>query len=413
MQIHGRNYLIPVKANIQAEHEVRYESVDAGRLLDGLTRAGNRTNLVILDACRNNPFARSFRSSAGGLAQMDAPSGTLIAYSTAPGHVAADGDGRNGLYTEHLLAATRQPDLSIEQVFKTVRIEVERKTNGQQVPWESSSLKDEFFFHGKSLNDDTDGVQIPVPPEPDAQYDHQLELATWNSVSTQCNRRMYQIYLDQFPTGRFVELARLKLDDLGLWSRIEQAPSASAYTDYLGHYPQGCFAALARDRASNAIGTTPTPPAQSPEASHYFDVINVRSDDVLNMRASATPKARIVGHIPHDGRCVAYLEQERSLSTNRWIRVRHHGTRGWVVARYLNNAGPGRFQVVNVESWDVLNMRAKPDYESAKVGEIPPGGLCDEDTVAQTNQRRWVKVAYGENRGWVNSRYLRDNRGCR
>jgi len=99
-----------------------------------------------LDACRNNPFASSFRSLDSGLARMDGPVGSFIAYATAPGSVAADGEGRNGLYTEYLLKALNKPDLTIEQTFKQVRTGVIKVTSGQQVPWESSSLMGEFVF---------------------------------------------------------------------------------------------------------------------------------------------------------------------------------------------------------------------------------------------------------------------------
>jgi len=108
--------------------------------------AKNPLNIVILDACRNNPFARSFRVSTSGLAQMDAPAGTFIAFATAPGSIASDGAGDNGIYTKHLLQHMRTPGLTIEHVFKQVRISVMAETKGEQVPWESSSLRGDFAF---------------------------------------------------------------------------------------------------------------------------------------------------------------------------------------------------------------------------------------------------------------------------
>ncbi len=115
-------------------------------MLQKMESAKNRLNIVILDACRNNPFARSFRSNAQGLAQMDAPSGTLLAYATAPGSVAADGSGANGLYTQHLVASLKTPGLKIEDVFKRVRVAVKRDSNGLQIPWENTSLEGDFYF---------------------------------------------------------------------------------------------------------------------------------------------------------------------------------------------------------------------------------------------------------------------------
>lgn len=146
MQVQGRNYLIPIGASIRTESDIRYEAVDVGRILGRMEDAGNGLNIVVLDACRNNPFARSFRSADRGLAIMDAPSGSLIAYSTSPGAIAEDGPGRNGTYTKHLLRHLLTPGLTIEDVLKRVRIDVSSETNGRQIPWESSSLTGYFYF---------------------------------------------------------------------------------------------------------------------------------------------------------------------------------------------------------------------------------------------------------------------------
>jgi uncharacterized caspase-like protein len=147
MAVKGRNYLIPVGAEIEREDEVEFESLDANLVLERLDAAGNRFNIVILDACRNNPFARTYRSATLGLARMDAPSGAVVAFSTAPGSVASDGPGRNGLYTKSLVEAMKRTGISLEDVFKQVRASVRRDSGGTQIPWESTSLEGEFFFH--------------------------------------------------------------------------------------------------------------------------------------------------------------------------------------------------------------------------------------------------------------------------
>jgi uncharacterized caspase-like protein len=147
MQVKGHNYLIPVAAQIQREDEVEFESLDANLVLEKLDGAGNRFNIVIFDACRNNPFARAFRSSTQGLAQMDAPSGAVVAFATSPGSVASDGTGRNGLYTQYLVENVRRTGITIEDVFKQVRAAVRRDSAGKQTPWESTSLEGEFYFH--------------------------------------------------------------------------------------------------------------------------------------------------------------------------------------------------------------------------------------------------------------------------
>jgi uncharacterized caspase-like protein/formylglycine-generating enzyme required for sulfatase activity len=146
VQLNGRNYLIPTTAQIEREGDVEIEAVSADWVIEQMRYARNRLNIVILDACRNNPFTRSMRSVDHGLATMDAPAGILIAYSTAPGAVAADGSGRNSPYTEALSQAMRDLHEPVEQVFKRVRVGVMSATSGKQVPWESSSLTGDFYF---------------------------------------------------------------------------------------------------------------------------------------------------------------------------------------------------------------------------------------------------------------------------
>jgi hypothetical protein len=146
MQIKGRNYLIPIGADIQREDEVSFNAFDAGLLLEKMEAAHSRVNIVILDACRNNPFARSFRASSQGLAQMDAPVGSYLSFATAPAKVASDGKDGNGLYTQHLLKAMRTPGLKIEEVFKRVRVNVMADSDALQIPWDNSSLTGDFYF---------------------------------------------------------------------------------------------------------------------------------------------------------------------------------------------------------------------------------------------------------------------------
>ncbi|MDP2847301.1 MAG: caspase family protein [Humidesulfovibrio sp.] len=161
LQVQGSNYLVPVDAKIQTESDVRFECVDAGRVLGKMEDAGNALNIVILDACRNNPFSRGFRSAERGLAEMRAPTGSLIAYATAPGSVASDGTGENGIYTKHLLQTMRTPGLPITDVFMRVRMGVVAETGKKQVPWESSSLTGYFYLSGEGQ-----AAQAPPPAAP-------------------------------------------------------------------------------------------------------------------------------------------------------------------------------------------------------------------------------------------------------
>ncbi len=210
LQVGGRNYLIPVDAEIESESDVKYDGVDAGRVLGKMENAGNGLNIVILDACRNNPFARSFRSADKGLAKMDAPTGSFIAYATAPGSVAADGDGRNGLYTQYLLQYMREPNLSVERVFKKVRFAVVNDTAQKQTPWESSSLLGDFYFHGNGP--DSIKTQSARTPSPVMMLSAEEEM--WKVVKNSSNVDDIQMYLDAYPNGRFSMVAKARIKQL-------------------------------------------------------------------------------------------------------------------------------------------------------------------------------------------------------
>jgi hypothetical protein len=148
LQLRDRNYLIPVDAEIRSEDEIPLAGIDVAFVLNRMSAAKSRVNIVIIDACRNNPFATKNGNSAQGLAQMDAPVGTLLAYATAPGKLAADGlgGGAHGVYAHHLARQMLSPGLPVEHVFKRVREAVVRASRETQVPWESSSLQGEFSF---------------------------------------------------------------------------------------------------------------------------------------------------------------------------------------------------------------------------------------------------------------------------
>ena len=205
LQLGWHNYLVPVDASIHKLEDVPSQSVDVASLLIGIKNADNPMNVVILDACRDNPFG-DFRIEQKGLSQMDAPARTLLAYATAPGNVASDGEGRNGLYTENLMREIRIRDAKIEDVFKRVRLAVRRATNGRQIPWESTSLEDDFyFFPPESLKRLSRAEQDKAFAAELAAYEKALD-----------SRRIPEMmaYLQAFPSGNFTELAQLQLDRL-------------------------------------------------------------------------------------------------------------------------------------------------------------------------------------------------------
>jgi hypothetical protein len=264
MQIKGRNYLIPVGANVEREDEVAYSAVDAQAVLDKMEAAGNATNIMILDACRNNPFTRSSRSSQGGLAQMDAPVGTLVAFATSPGTVASDGTGANGLYTQHLLTAMRQQGSKVEDVFKQVRANVRRDSQGKQIPWESTSLEGDFYF--KSGTGATTGLDSTLA----------LENALWDTVKGSTLPIELRVYLNRFPTGRYAAEAKARLAQL----QPASAPVTVAVAPTISAAPKPAPA------PANASAAKPAQPlATTPASNDDQAAIDRRTQDLLSSLA--------------------------------------------------------------------------------------------------------------------------------
>lgn len=209
MQVRGSNYLIPVNSSIDSEEEVEVEAVDVNYVMSRMALAKSRFNIVILDACRNNPFQRSFRSANNGLAAISAPTGTLIAYATAPGSVASDGEAANGIYTSELVSAIRRPGLSMEEAFKQARSRVIQRSQGKQTPWESSSVVGEFSFRPVSTQQVAAATGTAT-----VSSDAAREIAYWNSIKDSQDGRDFQFYIEKFPNGAFNKLARIRISNL-------------------------------------------------------------------------------------------------------------------------------------------------------------------------------------------------------
>lgn len=213
IQANGRNYLLPVDATLKDERSLRFEAMELADILEELEEFEAKISIVILDACRNNPFQRKFRGSKRGLAVVDAAQGTLIAYATAPGSVASDGLGENGLYTQELLKAMNQPGLKVEEVFKIVRREVSEASGGEQIPWESSSLVGDFVFNHNAAPSDNANLAPPTivssGPTP-----AEIELTFWQAIETSGNIEDFADYLNRYPEGTFASIANRRIDSL-------------------------------------------------------------------------------------------------------------------------------------------------------------------------------------------------------
>ncbi|WP_161957928.1 caspase family protein [Azospirillum palustre] len=245
IQAQGRNFIIPTNAKITAEQNVRLQAIDIEAILDQMAYAKTAVNIVILDACRNNPFEERLRGGTQGLAQMTAPKGTIIAYATAPGKTASDGrPGANGIYTAALLKAIETPGLTIEETLKRVRVSVMDVSNGHQIPWDASSLTGDFrFIDGPS--DTSPSPALPAGTNTDISMQQDGRPSADEAAQT-ASLPAAPATSPPSPDGIAVENA--------LWQEIKDAYDWDQYADFLQRFPDGAFAGLARQRQKKMIG---------------------------------------------------------------------------------------------------------------------------------------------------------------
>jgi uncharacterized caspase-like protein len=257
VQSFGANYLLPTDLSLTDAADLPLVAIEAQSVLRQMASARNRTNIVILDACRDNPFETIPDMNDNGLAEMKAPTGTFLAYATAPGSVALDGDGGNSPFTTALAARIGEPGLPIEQLFKDVRVAVLEETGGAQVPWDTSSLTGDFAF-------------VPAQARSVAQI---AEDQLWTSVKASRDPVQVLLFLRGNPGSAYEADARALLAELMSTeipetpvvpetapppvaagpddterAMIETARSSGALADYeayIAAYPEGAYAELA------------------------------------------------------------------------------------------------------------------------------------------------------------------------
>ena len=244
VQVAGENYLLPVDAKISAPSDLEGNSLRLVDMMGTLESIPSRMRIVVLDACRNNPFPE-INDNGRGLAIVDAPNGSIVGYSTAPGMEAQDGDGNHSPYTSAFLNIARVPNLPIEQLFKRIRLEVNTATNGRQTPWESSSLTSDFYFFGDTVMaagrapDRTPIMQVAsnLPSRSVRQaYDY---------VLSEGSPEYYEEFIRLYPHDPLCDHIRLLLGNLQLakaWHKAVLANSPFAYKTFSDSFANSPYA---------------------------------------------------------------------------------------------------------------------------------------------------------------------------
>lgn len=247
VQLAGENYLVPVDARISSPADLANNSVRLVDVMATLEAIPSRMRIVVLDACRNNPFP-TINDAGRGLAIVDAPNGSIVGYSTAPGSEALDGAGGHSPYTSAFLQLAREPNLPIEQLFKRIRLEVNHSTDGQQTPWESSSLTSEFYFFGDTA------VAATRPPAhgPIIQTASNLPgrsvRQAYDYVLAEGSPEYYQEFINLFPHDPLSDRIRWLLANLleaAAWHRAVLANTPLVYKAFYDQYSNSPYAQAA------------------------------------------------------------------------------------------------------------------------------------------------------------------------
>ncbi len=349
VQVDGQNYLIPLNAMIEKERHVAIEAVGASCVLSQMEFAGNRVNFVILDACRNNPLTRGFRSQLRGLAKMNAPTGSLVAYSTGPGDVADDGDGANSPYTLALSQAMKTPGVAAEKMFKLVRNSVREATKEKQTPWEESSMTGgDFYFNPASVAAAPTVAQPEAQPAPVPVVDTWAsDRLFWESIKDSDDPAMFEAYLHEFPEGKFTSLARLKRN------KLDKAAKEETQTALVVPPPEAAITVEEMDATFVALKTS-------------------------NLRAEPTTTSKRVGRISRD----SAVPVTGMVEDGKWYRVDHEGETAYVFGTLVEEVDPDE-----IAAWRVIAKSSDPEVFSAFLDNYPDGHFAEraEDKLGDLN----------------------------
>jgi Caspase domain len=266
VQLAGENYLVPVDANVSTQNDLTSNSLRLVDLMATLESIPSRLRIVLLDACRNNPFP-GVNDAGRGLAIVDAPNGSIVGYSTAPGTEALDGSGEHSPYLASFLERAKEPNLPIEQLFKRVRLDVAGTTGGRQIPWESSSLTSDFYFFGDTAVAATRAPnRAPVVAAASNLPSRSVQQA-YDFVLSEGQPQYYEQFIAMYPHDPLCDRIRWLLRNIVVaqaWHKTVLANSPFAYKTFADNFGDTPYAKVA--------GTLLTTPKAIPlmQATHNF-----------------------------------------------------------------------------------------------------------------------------------------------
>lgn len=456
IEMGGANYLIPVDARMRSEATATFETVALDQMLTTVQQA-SKLGMVLLDACRDNPFAGQMerkngtRSLRRGLApvSIEGESGVLVSFAAQAGNTAADGEGMHSPYTTALLEVIDEPGLEIGRMFRKVRALVRENTDGEQVPIERMQLPDEEIYlvalpdGGNDDNDegyDSGGDSDVTPPV--ATED---PLVVFLAAVRSGQKEDLEDFVSRYPNHPKADDARkllLDIADREFWEQTVATDTEQAYRTYLIAFPDGRYVEEAKEKLAayqqppveenppargggGEDAIRPRPSGSCPALTGQWGVSNVPSDDTLFVRSGSGKNAKAIGELPYNASGISDV----NCRSSGWCSLTYGCIRGWSFGkRYLRRGGGGQtssfqgfYSVVDVAAHDTLNLRTGPgkskygnEYETVATIPYNATGIYVIDCQKHLNYRyRWCMVSYEGVSGWAYGRFLQSPSGER
>lgn len=424
IELAGQNFLIPVDAKMRSEATAQFEAVPLEQVLSAV-RSAKKLGMVMLDACRDNPFAAAMTRSNGtrslsrGLApvSVEGEKGLLISFAAEAGRTADDGDTRHSPYTAALLDTIGQPGLEIGRIFRTVRAKVREASGGRQVPIEQAQLPDEDIY---LVSGDAAAVVTP-PTAPAAQED---PLLVYLDAVQRQDRAALEDFLRRYPDHPRAKDARaliVAMAEKSAWDAASVSDSEAGYRNFLAAFPDSPHAVAAQMRLV-ALAPVPVPQPDPPQprttaqgcaaASGPVSVVGIASNDTLFLRAGPSSSSKQVGSLAFnsDGISVA------GCAAN-WCQVQQGCLEGYAFQKYLTEDAPGNrdsrysgiYDVTNHPASELLNVRSGPGTTFKIVSGLPYDAEGLQVIDCQKNAKEqffWCYLRWNDVSGWAYSRYL-------
>lgn len=371
-QLNWHNFLLPVDSQVNSAADVARQCVDLERLLGRLRRVKGKTSLIIIDACRNDPFGARFRLPEKGISQYDAPAGSLLAYATAPGRVALELPGStNGLYTQHLVRELSVKGVRIEDALKRVRLNVRLASNDAQVPWESTSLEsDVYLFPTKVLS------------EAELERRFREEYAAWSRIKASSDPNDWIDYLRRYPDGKFAEAAQARVRIL-LAGKAAAPAAASTGRPPTAPGPLVLgprIAVPARFKGSgnpNSAGTYAFRPVWTPGDEYLFHELDIFSNVVQHQYRAVVKRVDLAGNRVEQLRLPRHATREGQGAGGRVLGVPDRGT--GLVRRAPRDQSPHQAGPLGGTRHQLRGApRTAPVLDGARAGVGTPGRFLIE-----------------------------------